>query len=194
MLDTHPPKTGLMTVDEFLEWVNLPENTDKRWELIEGVPVEMPPSSKINTVIEGIIITFLNYWVMERKLGYVSVPDGGYRISSKSIFQPDVGYISKARAGGLDGTVFENSPDLAVEVVSPSENEKNTFIKAHRYLLNGTHIVWVVYPDDKVVYVCTLEANTSMNVQMFDETMTLTGGDVLPNFKLEVAKIFPDDE
>ncbi|MDX2078120.1 MAG: Uma2 family endonuclease [bacterium] len=87
-----------------------------------------------------------------------------------------------------------HAPDLAIEVISSRKNEKNKFIKAYRYLLNGTSIVWVVYPDDKVVYVCTLETNNSMNVQMFDETMTLTGGDVLPNFTLEVAKIFPNEE
>lgn len=201
MLDIQSPKTGLMTVDEFLQWVNLPENADKRWELIEGVPVQkggtednMASSSKINTIVAMLIGSFLNMWILGKHLGYVTGADGGYRISSKNVFQPDVGYISKARAGGLKGTIFDTAPDLAVEVVSPSEVEKNIFLKAHRYLLNGTQIVWVVYPEDKMVYVCTLEANNSMNVLPLDETMTLTGGNVLPNFKLEVAKIFPDEE
>ncbi|PJF29909.1 MAG: hypothetical protein CUN52_05955 [Phototrophicales bacterium] len=192
MLDIQSPKTGLMTVDEFLQWVNLPENADKRWELIEGVPVEMPPSSKINTTVAGIIAYYLNHLVLPNKLGYVSVPDGGYRVG-RNILQPDVGFISKSRAGGLKGVSYDTAPDIAVEVVSPSEAEKNIFLKAHRYLLNGTQIVWVVYPEDKMVYVCTLEANNSMNVLPMDETMTLTGGDVLPNFTLAVAKIFPDE-
>ena len=183
-----------MTIDEFLAWVNLPENYDSYWELVDGVAIRKPIASKINTITAGYIGTFLNMYVLSKKVGYVTSPSGGYKISSKDIFMPKVAFITKARAGGLDGAIFENSPDLAVEVVSPSENEKNTFIKAHRYLLNGTSIVWVVYPDDKVVYVCTLEANNSMNVRMFDETITLTGGDVLPDFMLEVAKIFPDEE
>lgn len=193
MLDIQSPKTGLMTVDEFLQWVNLPENADKRWELIEGVPVEMPPSSRMNTVVAMLIGSFLNVWILGKNLGYVIGADGGYRVG-KNILQPDVGFISKNRAGGLKGVAYDTAPDLAIEVVSSSENEKSTFLKAHRYLLNGTQIVWVVYPEDKMVYVCTLEANNSMNVLPMDETMTLTGGDVLPNFTLAVAKIFPDDE
>lgn len=126
--------------------------------------------------------------------GYVTSVTGGYHLTDYDVFMPKVAYIHYERAGGLEGILFDTAPDLAVEVAYPSENEKNIFIKAHRYLLNGTSIVWVVYPEDKTVYVCTLEANQSMNVMMLDESATLTGGDVLPDFTLAVAKIFPNEK
>lgn len=185
--------TKEMTIDEFWAFVNLPEYADKRWELINGEIIEMAPSSKINTVIAGLIIWYLNQFVVPRKLGYVSVPDGGYRIG-KSVLQPDAAYISKARSGGLKGNFYENAPDLAVEVISFSEKEESVFRRAHRYLSHGTRMVWVVYPDDKTVYVCLPSDDGGMKVNSFDATMTLSGGDVLPDFSLPVADIFPDDE
>ncbi len=183
-----------ITTDEFLAWITSPDNHEKIWELIDGVIIQKPIAPKINSIIAGYIGTFLNGYVIPAKCGYVTSVTGGYQLTNYDVLMPKVAYISRNRTGGLDGILFDTAPDLAVEVVSPSENEKSTFIKAHRYLLNGTSIVWIVYPDDKMVYVCTLEPNNSMNVLPMDETQTLTGGDVLPNFTLEVAKIFPDEE
>jgi Uma2 family endonuclease len=195
VLDTTKP----MTIDEFWAFVNLPENADKRWELIDGLPVEkgggdnMAPSSKINSLIGLLIASYITPYVMSRKLGYVTGADGGYRVD-KNVLEPDFGYISKARSGGLTGNFYDNAPDLAVEIVSMSEKEENVFRKAHRYLSNGTRLVWVVYPNDKTVYVCVPSDDGGMKVNVFDADMTLHGGDVLPDFSLPVADIFPDDE
>ncbi|MDX2078133.1 MAG: Uma2 family endonuclease [bacterium] len=190
MLDATKP----VTIDEFWAFVNLPENEDRRWELINGEIVEMPPSDKINSFIASLINHFLMTYILANKSGYMTTADGGYRIG-RSVLQPDVGYISKARSGGLKGNFYENAPDLAVEVVSvKSEKEEDAFRKAHRYLSNGTRMVWVVYPDDKTVYVCLPKVDGGMTVDVFDTTMTLSGGDVLPNFSLPVADIFPEDE
>jgi Uma2 family endonuclease len=190
MLDTTKP----ITIDEFWAFVNLPENEDRRWELINGEIVEMAPSSKINSLIALLIATYLTPHIMKHKLGYVTGADGGYLVG-RSVLEPDFGYISKVRSGGLKGNFYENAPDLAVEVVSvKSEKEEDAFRKAHRYLSNGTRMVWVVYPDDKTVYVCIPDSDGGMKVNVFDVTMTLSGGDVLPDFSLPVADIFPEDE
>lgn len=191
MLDIHPPKTGLMTVDEFLEWVNLPENADKRWELIEGVPVEMPPSSKVNTIIAMLIGSFLNMWILDKNLGYVTGADGGYQMSKHSSFQPDVAYISHTQVNGLEGNIFDNPPSLAVEVISPSERPRKIMQKIETYLASGTILVWIVYPEEKVVDVWRSMSDGSLNKRKFEIGDILSGEDVLPNFTLEVAKIFP---
>ncbi|HRF97601.1 MAG TPA: Uma2 family endonuclease, partial [Aggregatilineales bacterium] len=173
-----------VTIDEFWAFVNLPENEDRRWELINGEIVEMAPSSKINSLIALLVATYLTPHIMKHKLGYVTGVDGGYRVG-RSVLEPDFGYISKARSGGLKGNFYENAPDLAVEVVSvKSEKDEDAFRKAYRYLSNGTRMVWVVYPDDKTVYVCIPDSDGGMKVNVFDTTMTLSGGDVLPNFSL----------
>jgi len=183
-----------ITTDEFLVWIQSPDNHEQIWELVDGVIIPKPIATKINSIVAGYIGAFLNGYVIPAKCGYVTSVTGGYHLTDYDVFMPKVAYIQHEPAGGLEDILFNTAPDLAVEVAYPSENEKNTFIKAHRYLLNGTSIMWVVYPEDKTVYVCTLEANKSMNVLPIDETATLTGEDVLPNFALEVAKIFPDED
>ncbi len=185
------PKITTMTIDEFLEWVNLPENADKRWELIEGVPVEMASSSKINTIVAMLIGSFLNMWILDKNLGYVTGADGGYRISNRNSFQPDVAYISYTHVNELEGNIFDNAPDLAVEVISPSEKPRQIMQKIETYLTSGTILVWIVYPEEKIVDVWRAMSDGSLNKRKFEIGDILSGEDVLPNFTLEVAKIFP---
>ncbi|HRF97600.1 MAG TPA: Uma2 family endonuclease, partial [Aggregatilineales bacterium] len=127
-------------------------------------------------------------------LGF-AFPDGcGYVLSKKRIVIPDVSFVAKSRLILPLPKLLPLAPDLAVEIISPSEKEMMVFEKARTYLLHGTKIVWVVFPDNKSVYVCTSATDDSLNVKIYDATMTLSGGDVLPNFSLPVADIFPEDE
>src|SRR5262245_49466887 len=118
-------KERLYTAKEFWEITRLPENEDKRLALIDGEIVEMASSSQKNTVIAGRIIYFLNAIVIPRDLGYVTGADGGFTLDEHNARQPDVGYISKTRHPELDGVEFPIAPDLAVEVISPSESSKD---------------------------------------------------------------------
>lgn len=187
-----------MTISEFWEFAQLPENRDKRWELINGMPIEkgrdgdMAPSTKMNSVIAVKIARFLDEYAEKHHLGYVSGADGGYRVGD-NVFQPDAGYISKARAGGLVGGVFENAPDLAVEVVLSYDKEIHVFEKARSYLLAGTTMVWLIFPENRTVYVCTLASEHRLMVDRYEQHMTLAGGDILPDFSLQIVRIFPDE-
>src|SRR5258708_35645994 len=114
----------LYTIQEFWEIAQLSENEDKRLELIDGVILVMPPSSNKNTVVAFRVARFLGNHVDEHDLGYVTGADGGFELGQKTVLIPDVGYISKERAGKLVGNVFPVAPDLAVEVISPSETSR----------------------------------------------------------------------
>jgi Uma2 family endonuclease len=125
------------TVEEFRQICQLPENDTKCLELIDGVIVEMSSSSKRNTIIAGLIIYYLNAFVIPRGIGFVSVSDGGYHLGDGNIRQPDVAFITKARSEGLDGVEFPVAPDLAVEVLSPSEPLRAVLKKVRAYLAGG---------------------------------------------------------
>lgn len=181
----------LYTTAEFWEIVQRPENADKRLELIDGVIVEMAPSSQKNTVVAARFIYFLNAHVIPRDLGYVTGADGGYRISEHNSFQPDVGFISKERHPTLEGVEFPVAPDLAVEVISPSESSGIVFGKIHQCIQAGTHLVWMVCPDDETVYAWQPAPDGGLHVQPFGKDDTLDGSPVLPGFTLKVSEIFP---
>lgn len=180
----------LYTLEEFHEFISLPENEDKLFEWEDGVIIEMASSRCINTVTAGLVIYHLNAFVVPRKLGFVTVPDGGFELKAIGrVRRPDAAFISKAHGVQLKGVDFPIAPDLAVEVVSPDED---VLKKAKEYIRSGTSIVWAIYVDEKVVNVITPAPNGEFRVQEFGINDTLDGGDVLPDFKLPVRDIFPD--
>jgi Uma2 family endonuclease len=183
--------TPTMTADEFMAFVLLPENADKTFELIEGVPVEMPSSSQKNTVIAMRIGHFFNAWVIPRDLGFVSGADGGYRLNDNNVYQPDVAFISKARHAELSGVEFPIAPDIAVEIISASEDSIEVLRKAGRYIATGTQRVWLVYEKEKAIFVCQPGSSGNMDIKEYGIQDILDGGTVLPGFTLKIRDIFP---
>jgi Uma2 family endonuclease len=176
------------TVDEFWMVITAPEYDGRRMELDDGVIVEMGASSKLNTVIAGRVIHFLNSHVIPENLGVVTSPDAGFRLGTRTYRQPDAAFLSGQSALDLEGTYFTTAPDLAVEVVSDDED---VFKKAKEYIHAGTRIVWVIYPREQVVNVFTPASGGEYRVQEFTMSDILTGGDVLPGFALAIRDLFP---
>jgi Uma2 family endonuclease len=177
----------LYTVEEFWEIAQLPENEDRRLELEDGVIVEMPSSSPINTVTAMRIGYFLSAFVLPKDLGWVTGADGGFKVGTRNSRQPDVGFVSKTRAPELPKR-FNFAPELAIEIVSPNED---IYKKALEYLRAGTRIVWAVYTEDKTVHVMRIDEDGGIRSLPVGIDGEIDGGDVLPEFKLAVRDIFP---
>ena len=77
-------------------------------------------------------------------------------------------------------------PDLAIEVISPYDLAEESLQKIHEYLHAGVQLVWVVYPEERQVYV--YETPTRVRILAADDT--LDGGAVLPGFQLRVDSLF----
>ena len=180
------------SIDEFIEIAQQPENEHRRLELIEGEIVEMPPSSKRNTILAALIAHFLWVHVLENELGYVSGADGDYKVS-ENYLQPDCAFIANARIQNLDGVYFETAPNLAVEVISESESSVRVLGKARLYLQSGTQAVWAVYPEAQVVHVHRQNDNGELVTMILERDATLTGGDALPEFSLPLSVLFKSD-
>lgn len=181
----------LHTIEAFWEIAQRPENENKKLELVKGVIYELAPSSKKNTITAIRFASFLLPFVDEHDLGYVSGADGGLELSDDEVRQPDVAFISKDRAAGLEGTIFPAAPDSAIEVISPSESPRKVLDKVRAYLQAGTKVVWTAYPEDEVVDVSRMSENGNLIVDTFSIDDTLDGAEVLPGFQLPVRKIFP---
>jgi Uma2 family endonuclease len=169
--------------DEFLALENLPDNAGRILELIDGEIVEKLPSfspSRIAMLIGHFLLNFAH------NLGYVTGADGGYVMSERDVFNPDVGYISKERLPVLPEREVPVPPDLAVEVKSPTDTKRALRLKVERYLAAGTRLVWLVFPEERVVEVY----RPSEDVHSVGIDGVLDGGDVLPGFTLKVRDIF----
>ena len=111
----------------------------------------------------------------------------------RTLLLPDVAFIRKERAPTLDLELFAPvMPDLAVEIMSPSQSLAQARRKAKVYLRHGTAMVWLVDPAEKNAEIWTAEnrdAPQSETIGMDDE---LSGGAVLPGFKLPLRHLFSE--
>jgi Uma2 family endonuclease len=177
----------MLTVEEFEAFTALPENRDRNFELIHGEIVEKTPTELHGLITSRIIIAF-GLYLRDHPGGRV-VNEVRHRIpgDQHNARQPDISYFSDARRPVLEKGAAPVMPDLAVEVQSPDDNLKDMREKAAYYLANGTRMVWLVYPQKRLVEVFRPD-----DVQLLDIEDTLEGADVLPGFALHVRDIFAE--
>lgn len=177
-----------VSVEEFEQIAALPENADRHLEYIGGEIVEVV-SNALSSRIAARMLARISFHVETNNLGYVTDAQGGYRVSGED-YLPDVGFISKAKhPKGPRDTWVPYAPDLAVEVVSPTDRDSKIAVKVTNYLAAGT-VVWYLYPDEQEVNVC----EPGQPAKTLTITDTLDGGALLPGFKVALKDIFPDEE
>jgi Uma2 family endonuclease len=110
----------------------------------------------------------------------------GFRLSRDTVRGPDVSFIRAERTSGLDlKKRFEFAPDLAVEIISPSQTATEIAHKVRQYLQAGS-VVWVVYPDDRTVHVF----ETSKSARILEADDLLEAPSLLPGFSFRVSELF----
>ncbi len=173
-----------VSIEEFEQFIALPENANRDFEFIEGKIVEVVSnnySSLIASMLNGEIYPF----VKKGKLGWLTGADGGYMVMGER-YIPDVAFISIAKQPEPCHEPYNPlPPDLVIEVLSPTNDEEEIRIKIVNYLLAGA-VVWLVDPFKKYVQVFV----PNQRPQTLGIEGVLDGGSVLPGFKLAVKDIF----
>ncbi len=173
----------------------------------ESTAAAMPPAEGLYEIVDGkavekamgvyevhltnLIAFFLGRFVFDRQLGYVeSEMLFNFGVEGKPQRRPDVAFISYGRWPKGRRFSSENAlhvvPDLAVEVVSPTNSANEVEEKIVEYLNAGVSLVWVVYPSTARVYI----HDGSSTVRVITRDGELDGGDVLPEFRLRLAELF----
>ncbi len=174
-----------VTAEEFDTFVFLPENVNRNFELIQGRIHEVV-SNSYSSEVAALVLIILGGFVRSHQSGRVTGADGGYSVAGER-YIPDVAFISKARQPVSSRAAYNpNPPDLAVEVLSPTDDPADMRAKVVNYLHSGT-ILWIVDPEKQQVEVYT----PGQSPYTLDTTGTLDGGTVLPGFTLPVKDIFP---
>jgi Uma2 family endonuclease len=173
--------------------VSLTIPDDMLYEVVEGELVEkIVGASEIE--IATLLIEYLAPFVRARRLGKV-LGEMIFRIDQAKDLQrrPDVSFISPARwpirRRVPKVAVWDMVPDMAIEIVSPSNTADQVQEKIHEYFTAGVHRVWVVYPRQQEVYVYASPAQ----IQVLQLGQDLDGGDLIPGFRLPLAALFEDD-
>jgi Uma2 family endonuclease len=178
-----------LSLDEFFAFIEQQPDDGTKYELHQGVLVQVPLSKATQTVIAGRLIRYVGQFVDDNTLGVVASSDGGFKIPPIDFYAPDMSYYSRERVPQIpENEYFTVAPDLAAEVVSKSD-ENSAHLKVLRYLELGTRMAWVVYPKAYSVHVYR-PYNRGFQLVVLTIDDTLSGEDVLPEFTLPVKKVF----
>lgn len=165
---------------------------DVRRELVNGQVIEMPLHGFAHGEVTGRLSRRLVEHVHRVGGGRVAVGDVGFVLTvpgdPERVRGPDVAFISESRLseiGSLDGFVT-GAPDLAVEVLSPSEASLNVQQKVRDYLDAGTELVWLVAPQAHTVTVYRADGSA----RLLRDRDALDGEHVLPGFSVPLAELF----
>lgn len=178
-------RTLLTSEDFFREY----SHVDCDFELVKGEVVQVSPPGVGHGYIALNVGGEMRTFVRAHDLGIVIV-ESGFRLERDpdTVRGPDVSFILKERL--VDGRppvgFFQGAPDLAVEVVSPSDTAASIEAEVNEYLTNGTQRVWVIYPDTRTVVV---HAPNNVSTR-YDEGDILTDEELLPGFSLPVSLVF----
>ncbi len=174
-----PPEPVAMTLEEFLQ------NDLEGYEYVEGELVPMSPPSMEHGEISTNVIRYLDSHVYQHQLGRVYTAETTFKLGERLV-KPDVAFVSTARLPENRRQASPVPPDLAVEVVSPTDVQYNVTEKAFAYLDAGTRLVWVIEPVAKTVTVY----RSQTDIKFLTCEDTLTGEDVVEGFSCQVAQLF----
>ncbi|MCE7949341.1 MAG: Uma2 family endonuclease [Chloroflexi bacterium CFX4] len=181
------------TIANFEAFLALPENAEKHFELFDGAIYEMTPTSELPGIINMRLSARLQLFIEENSLGLLTSPENGFQLSPLDMLAPDAAFIASGRLKGLRKRgFFQIAPDLAVEVISPSDSVTAVQRKAARYLALGVREVWIIYPSEGRADVCRPDPSgeSDMRVKQLNKGDAFEGGDLLPNFRLPLATLF----
>lgn len=171
------------------EFMALPE--DGRYELVHGELVKMGNSGMEHGGIGSFLGGSLSLYVRSNKLGVICDSSTAFTMQTGNKRSPDVSFIAKERLQGvkrLPKGYFQGSPDLAVEILSPSNTVEEIHDKIVEFFENGTRIVWVIHPDEQ--YVLVYHNPSPDRLLRLEDS--LDGEDVVPGFSLGVAELFAE--
>ena len=183
-------QTKSITEEEYLAL-----GSDVNAEIIDGELVIMSPNrgqhGKLAIRIAGFLLDFAD----ARNLGHVfgdstafvlrENPDHSLRDSKV----PDLSYVSYERLpedAELD-VLLRLAPNLAIEIISPSERARDVVAKTRFYLEHNVEEVWLVFPDDQEIHVFTPANPLGTTFGIND---ILTSEDALPGLSVPVRAIF----
>ena len=175
--------TRPLTIAEFAE-----EHREGRWELIDGEPVEMTPSSDESSWIAGEVFFAVRTFLATHPIGRAFPADAGFVIFADrdTVRAPDVAFVRRERLPALSRTFVGVPPDLAVEVLSPSDRLADALSKVSMYLQAGVPLVWLIDPIRRTAMVFKQDTLPVI----LDERGALAGEDILPGFSLPLATLF----
>lgn len=161
-----------------------------RYDLIRGELLRMPPAGGNHGKFSMSLGSLLWNWARDTRAGIVLSAETGFVLSRDPdvLLSPDASFVSMDRLPPEHERVgyWQLAPDVAVEVVSPSDRSSAVDAKVAEYLRAGTRLVLVVQPELRSIAVWTPD----LRARVYGEAEEIDLDDVLPGFRLRIADVF----
>ena len=173
-------------LEEFDAFVTLPENIDKNFEFIDGEIIQKPMVAHPQTgIVANNIVYALIGFIRPRDLGYLTGAENGYTLGGNRVI-PDIAFISKDRySTNLAAGYQVVAPDLAIEVISPSDRTADIMKKVAHYVAADV-VLWLVDPQKKTITV--YEPDGGITTYRNGETLEGTG--LFEGFTMNLGEVF----
>ena len=174
--------TTLLTVEQFEQ---LPQEDGVQYELKDGELVRMANAKFGHEQTKSEILSCLVPYVVQHRLGRVYA-ETAFELSASRVCAPDVAFLSNEPVTKGDPEhIYRGAPDLAIEVVSESENALELRQNIQDYLDAGSQAVWAFYPKLRVIAVYD-----QAGVREFRGDGVLEAPEILPGFQAKVNQFF----
>lgn len=162
----------------------------RRYELIRGELRQMAPAGPTHGRLAMRLAAHLFQHVEAHHLGTVYAAETGFQLRQDpdTVRAPDVAFVSRQRletVGEIEG-YWPGAPDVAVEVISPSDRYTDVEDKVVEWLEAGSRMVIVVNPRQRSVIVY----HSHTDIVRLTEEDALDGGDVVPGWQLPIKEMF----
>ena len=180
------------TVNDVWRLEQQPLSPTEKYYLIDGeLLIKMAPT-ELHGDVAVRLSAYLFLFVDEQDLGRVTSEVGFHPPGDRlTALLPDIAFTRKARtAQPARSSYVPYMPDLAVEVISPSQSLSQARRKAEVYLRHGAALVWLVDPLAQSAEVWWRNDDDDVVKESIDSDGELTGGEILPGFRLPLNRIF----
>jgi len=172
----------------FEEFRQLPID-GKRYELVRGeVHVTPAPPTRHQFTVQNLAGSLWPH-VVKNNLGEVWTAPLDVRLSGETALQPDLIFVSNARAGIIQENWIAGAPDLVVEVLSPSTAAYDRVTKLPAYAESGVPEFWLIDSQAKTVEVLRLQGRKYFVEATHAGDQVLTSN-LFPGWQLPLRDLF----
>ncbi|MDQ5857485.1 MAG: Uma2 family endonuclease [Acidobacteriota bacterium] len=178
------PESLRFTYEDYLL---LPE--DRRYEIVDGELFLTPAPTPYHQTVAMRLGFLLHAFVERQDLGQVFIAPCDVVLSRFDVLQPDIFFVSSARAAIIGEKFISEAPDLVVEVLSPSTADRDQVAKAKQYARFGVGEMWIADPKAHTIDVFVNSSEGFRRAHLYAEADVLRSA-ALPGLEVPLDRVF----
>ena len=180
------PQPKLLTYEDY---VKLTPPDSGNFELLNGRIFFMASPKPSHQEISSLLNTYLGIYIISNKLGKLFAAPMDVVFSEHDTFQPDLLFITKERLNIIGENKIEGTPDLVVEILSPSNDTNEMSYKKHIYESTGVKEYWLINVEKQTLTLYK-QIDNELRWQKDIQKNEVLKSEVIKDFELDLNKIY----